>query len=116
MYRVIDTAGLFAALKRHNFGNRDCRLKISVTDSFFPENQASHIVHFADGQPRCKKSGVFDVEINLDVSDFSSLVMGAVNFRSLYDYGLAEISDKRYVNMINSLFLTDQKPKTTTQF
>ena len=116
MYRVIDTAGLFRILKGHSFGDQNCRLKISLTDSFFEDNQGSYIVHFVNGKPRVKKAGRYDVEIKLDVSDFSSLVMGAVNFRSLYSYGLAEISDEEYVGTVNRLFLTEEKPRCMTHF
>ncbi len=116
MYRVIDTPGVFEALNGHNFGNQDCRLKIKLADSFLPKNQGSCIINFVKGRPHLRKSAAHDVEISLDIADFSSLIMGAVDFRSLHDYGLAEISDKRHLNTVNKIFLTDRKPKTTTQF
>jgi predicted acetyltransferase len=116
MYRVIDTVGLFEVLKNHSFGDQTCKLKISITDSFCRENQGSCIVHFRDGRPRIKKSARFDVEIRLDVSDFSSLVMGTADFESLFTYGLVEISDDKYVGAVRKLFLTDHKPVCTTQF
>jgi predicted acetyltransferase len=116
MYRVIDTTGLFRILKGHSFGNQNCKLKMSITDSFFGENQGNCIVHFVNGKPRVKKAASFDVEIKLDVSDFSSLVMGAVDFRSLHSYGLAEISDDQHVGTVNRLFLTEEKPRCMTHF
>jgi predicted acetyltransferase len=116
MYRVIDTAGLFRKLRRHNFGGQNCRLKLSINDSFFNENDGGCIVDFAEGMPHIRKTGGHDVEIKLDVSEFSSLIMGAVDFRSLYKYRLAEISDTGYLDTVNRIFFVDQKPVCTTQF
>lgn len=116
MYRVIDTAGLFRTLERHDFNGQSCRLKIAVRDSFLPENDGAVAVHFEDGRPRLDGAGDHEVEIRLDVAEFSSLVMGAVPFKRLYGYGLAEISDPRYLPTVNRLFATDEPPVCMTRF
>ncbi len=38
----------------------------------------------------------FDVELKMEICDFSSLFVGAVPLSSLLRYGLAEISDYKY--------------------
>jgi hypothetical protein len=60
--------------------------------------------------------GDYDVEVGLDVADFSALVMGTVRFRSLHDYGLAEISDPGAIDTLDRLFRTERKPICTTPF
>ena len=99
MYRVLDTRKVFQVLREHNFG-QDCRLKLSIRDSFLPENDGSTIVHFEGGKPHLKKDDDFEVEVRLNVSDFSSLLMGTVRFRRLHRYGLADISDPSYVDTV----------------
>lgn len=116
MYRIIDTKGLFRILSKLNFGNQNCRLKISIYDSFFKENEGSTLIYFVNGKPHLKDKGRHDVEIHLDVSDFSSLIMGVVNFKTLYEYRLAEISDTNYLGTVNTIFITEEKPKCTTLF
>lgn len=116
MYRVIDVRGLFEVLKKHSFGNHSLILRISIADSFLKDNRGSYLIHFTDGKPKLKKSGDPDCEIRLDVSDFSSLIMGAVDFRSLHLYGLADISDEKHLDTVNGLFMTDVKPSCTTDF
>lgn len=116
MYRVIDTECLFKMLDKHDFGNQNCRLKISVYDSFLKENEGGTLIHFKNGTLHLNKKGNYEVEIRLDVSDFSSLIMGVVTFKSLYEYGLAEISNTNYINTVNTIFTTEEKPKCTTQF
>jgi predicted acetyltransferase len=116
MYRVIDTAGIFKVLGDHNFGGQSCRLKLSIGDTFFQENAGSTVIHFESGRPRPGAGQDYDVEVRLDVSDFSSLLMGAVDFSSLYAYGRADISDPQYVDTVQRLFSTQQKPLCTTPF
>ncbi len=116
MYRVVDTRGIFGLLREHNFGGQNCRLKLSITDSFVPHNHGSTIVHFERGRPHVEEGGDFEVEVRLDISDFSSLLMGVISFQSLYRYGLADISDAQYVDTVNALFKAEQKPVCMTDF
>lgn len=116
MYRVIDTDGIFRILKNHNFGNQNCLLKISLRDSFLKENEGSTNIHFVAGKPHLPNRGKHEAEIYLDISDFSSLIMGVVTFKTLHEYGLAEISHTKYLNTVNRIFKTEEKPKCTTLF
>jgi predicted acetyltransferase len=116
MYRVLDTPGIFGLLRDYNFDGQDCALKLTIRDSFFPENDGSTILQFRQGRPSVQAGGDYDVEVSLDVAEFSSLLMGAVRFTSLYKYGLAEISDQSAVDTIDRLFRTRIKPVCTTPF
>jgi predicted acetyltransferase len=116
MYRVINTKLLFKILKNHNFNDQTCEIKINIKDTFFKPNDTSIILHIKNGKIKDPLSKKYDVEIWLDVADFSSLIMGAVNFHSLYKYGLADISSKRFIDLVNKLFSVEQKPMSTTQF
>jgi predicted acetyltransferase len=116
MYRVIDTPGIFERLREHNFGGQTCRVKLTISDSFYPANAGSLTVQFRDGLPTLTDDRAHDVEIRLDVAEFSSLLLGVVSFRSLHLYGLAEISDTSYLETINRLFLADAKPICLTAF
>ncbi len=57
-----------------------------------------------------------DVEVRLDISEFSSLLMGSVGFRKLHTFGLAEISDDRYIDTVDRLFRVWEKPTCVTRF
>jgi len=115
MYRIIDTNGIFRILKNHNFGSQNCKLRLTISDSFFKENEGSYLSHFTDGKARLKKAADYEVEIRLDVSDFSSLLLGVVDFKSLYNYGVAEISSVKYIDTVDRVFFAEQKPVCTTQ-
>jgi predicted acetyltransferase len=116
MYRVIDVKGLFRYLAQHNFNNQSCVLRITVRDTFFSRNSGSTIVDFMDGRPRVRTRGAYLTDITLDVSDFSSLIMGVVDFLTLQRYGLVHISDSRYATTVNRIFRMPHKPVCMTMF
>ncbi|MGD2247533.1 MAG: GNAT family N-acetyltransferase [Candidatus Methanofastidiosia archaeon] len=118
MYRVINTEKFFDVLKDHEFGNETITLKISVTDTFFEKNNGDIFLKFEKGTLKnCTRTNTeHDVEIVMDISDFSSLVMGVVPFDRLYTYGLAEISDSQYIDTVTTIFKAKEKPVCTTHF
>lgn len=115
MYRVVDVPRLFAVLGTHDFGGQTCRLRISLTDSFLPENAGSYVVDVSDGRAKLV-DGAADVEIEMDIAEFSSLATGSIGFRQLFDYGLARISNDSYVNLVERLFQASQPPLCMTHF
>lgn len=115
MARVLDVPGIFRALAGHDFNGQNLRLRLTVRDSFLPENDGSVVIAFQNGRATLPESGSFDVEMTLDVAEFSSLLMGAVDFQHLYAYNLAEISDPAAVPVVNRLFAAP-KPICLTDF
>ncbi len=126
MYRVVDVPHIFDLLAERDFGApgpgaQTCTLKLTVADTFLPENAGSTLLRLEGGHlQRLDDAGphdvAHDVEVRLDIADFSSLLAGTVNFRSLYSYGLADISDVNYVDTVNRIFAVEQKPICTTSF
>lgn len=116
MYRVVDVRHAFELLRAVNFGGESLTLRMTVTDSFLPENESHVTVRFNKGHPEVVQAATPDCGITLDISEFSSLLMGAASFRSLYRYGLAEISETARVEQVNRLFAVDEKPICMTHF
>jgi predicted acetyltransferase len=116
MYRVIDTRGIWDELAGHIFNGVSLKTKLTVDDSFLPENDGAVVVHFTDGKPVVVEGGGYDVEITLDVAWFSSLIMGVVDFRNLWMMGLAEVSDEGYVDTLDTLFHAQRRPVTIEEF
>ncbi|MCU0493433.1 MAG: GNAT family N-acetyltransferase [Chloroflexaceae bacterium] len=115
MYRVLDVAALFEALKGHDFNGANCRLKLTLRDSFFPERAGSTVLHFNAGRVQVGGTG-HDVELRLDVSEFSSLVLGVTTLQALYTYRLAELSDDAYLSTLSRLFRAEKRPVCCTRF
>ncbi len=116
MYRVLDVKKLFEILSTHNFNNQSCRIKLTIIDDFFKANDGSIILDFNDGKVTICSREDFEVEVELKIADFSSMVMGAVNFKTLIQYGLSKISDEGYIDTVNKIFMTDKKPMCMTHF
>ena len=116
MYRVIDSRGLWEELAGHSFNGISLKVKFTVDDSFLPENDGAVVVHFTDGRPVAVDGGGYDVEASIDVSWFSSLVMGVVDFRKLWAYGRVTLSDASYVDVLDRLFHADKRPETIEEF
>jgi hypothetical protein len=52
----------------------------------------------------------------MDIAEFSSMILGVVDFYDLHRYGLAEISKPALIDKVNRLFKTIRRPITPTQF
>jgi predicted acetyltransferase len=121
MYRVIDLPHMIDLLGECDlglplFGARNFALKLTVDDSFLPENTGSLLLRFEDTHLRRLDRGNYEAEIRLDIADFSSLLAGTVDFRGLYRYGLADISSPKHVEIVNRIFAVAEKPMCTTSF
>ena len=116
LYRVIDVPRLFDQLAEHDFGGQTCRLKLTLHDSFLPENAGEWVIGFDNGRARLLFHGDFDTAIELNVPEFSSLVMGTIDFRQLITYRLATISQYAAVETVARLFRVPQKPICMTNF
>lgn len=116
MYRVMDIPRLFEQLTVPSFGKDKITVGIDLTDTFYPGNHGKDVVEFADGVGRVNPDAKADVEIALDVAEFSSMVMGAIGFEKLHTYGLARVSDEAYIERLDALFRYRQKPVCITGF
>ncbi|UCE23821.1 MAG: GNAT family N-acetyltransferase [Candidatus Zixiibacteriota bacterium] len=117
MYRVLNIRQVFRILENHDFGGQSLRLKLRIRDSFLKENDSTLVVHFSQGKPEIKtKNARSDVTLELDIADFSSLILGAVSLKSLYYYGAARISNISFLEPLHRLFATEQKPICMTSF
>ena len=116
MFRVADVAGIWGWLSGRDFGGQTCTLRLTVEDSFLPENAGSTLLRFQEGGVQVLGEGNPEIDVSLDISDFSALLLGTVDFRSLVRYGLATISDTSYVNILNRIFAVEQKPICISRF
>jgi predicted acetyltransferase len=122
MYRVSDARAVFSLLSETDFGGQTATVKFVLHDNFVPENDGPVTVRFERGRARVAEGdaddagGDVDVVVRLNVADFSSLLMGCAPFERLYAYGLAEVSDARYVETLDAIFRTRDKPMCMTAF
>ncbi|WP_162785143.1 GNAT family N-acetyltransferase [Bacillus sp. P14.5] len=120
MYRIVNCINFFKDLqeKSHQFNpGVTLAVKFSIFDSFYPSNSLPFIVAFENGKiVKIEEKGSYEVEIKMDIAEFSSWVMGVKNAHFFLRWGLMEISDERYSSVINCLFQTDRKPVVAKGF
>ena len=116
MYRVSDAAQFFRAMRQQSFGGQNCRLKLSLKDDFLPKNEAPLWLEFKNGYPSFTAQDEEEVELKVGVAEFASLLIGAVDFRTLQRYGLATLSDEKYTDIVQRIFWPDEKPICSTRF
>jgi len=90
---------------------------MNITDTLLKQNSGSLVVHFEKGLPRVVDNSTdYEVEISLGIAEFSSLVLGAADFRSLERFGVVTISNQKFITKVNRLFAVDDKPITLLCF
>jgi predicted acetyltransferase len=116
MYRVLDVGGALEQLQARDFSGETMTLGIVVHDSFVRENTGRTVIRFEDGQPHVDNEATPEITIEMEIGDFSSLLVGSISFRGLWGYGLAGIDDPSAVPRIDALFRQPQKPQCVTGF
>ena len=116
MVRIIHARRFFTSLPDHDFGGQTVRLNLSLRDTFLPENDGAFIVGFDRGRATLEQDDRSDVTVRLDIANFSSLALGAITFRELMNYGLAEISHPEYISTVHRLFYSEQQPVCLSLF
>ncbi|UOQ42921.1 sterol carrier protein domain-containing protein [Halobacillus salinarum] len=120
MYRIVNCLAFFKELKEKNHllsPGVTLSLKLSINDDFFPLNSSTFILYITNGEiAEVREDGPFDVELRMDIAEFSSMVMGVENALTYLKWGLMEISDESYSKVINSLFQTESKPMIVKAF
>lgn len=120
MYRMVNCSGFFKDLKEknHRFNARvTLSIKFQIHDDFYPANSAPFILHIQNGKiVEILEHGPFDVKLSMNVAEFSSMVMGVESALSYFKWGLMEISDRDYLQVINALLNTGSKPVMAKAF
>jgi predicted acetyltransferase len=116
MYRVVNIPSFFEKLSDVKFGNHTLTLKLTITDTFMSENNSSFYLNVEKGFVKLMDINEPDVEIKLDISEFSSMITGCISFKELVIYGLASISDSKYIDTINDTFKVDSSPICMASF
>jgi predicted acetyltransferase len=117
MYRINNVELVFNELRNHNFANENIAVKLDVNDNFVIENNKSYYLNFTDGFLYLESSSLdYDVEIKIDISELASLLTCSIDIKTLNLYGKIKISDINYLNKLNNIFSTEEKPICLTYF
>jgi predicted acetyltransferase len=80
--------------------------KLIIKDSFLSGEPITHFI-LSEG---------YQFEVEIDVSDLSSLLMGAIDVNHLYQYGLLKMDNPQYLYVVEKAFNMGIEPICTTAF
>jgi predicted acetyltransferase len=115
MYRITGLREFFAATNYRNYNGQTLDLRLVVNDSFCPDNAGTYFLRFSAGHLRLMPELEQGIELTMDISDLSALIMGSVSLQSLYRLGRAQIAAE-YVSAVNEIWRMEQSPHCITTF
>jgi len=116
MYRICDVKAFFSDIKNCKFGNLNMKVQFNINDSFIEDNNKPFLLEFKNGKAVIFNKGTPEVEVNIDIAEFSSLIMGCANLKKLVKYGKASISNSDKLDELSHAFTLDEKPICVTHF
>ena len=116
MYRIIHIERFLQQLRTKPVKVTSVTWQLSVVDSFFADNNAQYVLQAKNGFLEVVENVDVDVEVTIEISDLSSLLMGVVTFKELYMYSKLKISNSDYIEILNELFMNFEKPLCMTAF
>ncbi len=117
MIRLFDIPGYFAVQTHCQYPvSRPFTLALDVTDTFLPQNNSVFLLRIEGSTVTRTDDGAPDVALAADISDLSSLVIGAVPLRELVRLGRVRLGDAGYLDDIQRAIGWDEKPCNYTYF
>jgi predicted acetyltransferase len=115
MYRITGISDFLRATSYRDYNQQTLDLRLRVGDSFRPANAGAYLLRFKDGKLTQLASMAGGVDLTLDISDLSALLMGSVDLDSLWRVGRAQI-DPYHLAAAARLFRVEQRPECITAF
>ncbi|MBS4538790.1 GNAT family N-acetyltransferase [Clostridium sp. D2Q-11] len=115
MYKIFDIREAFIQCSHRSYNKANIRVRFLIEDSFIAKKEEEIIVKFENGRAILDEEK-FDVTVKMDISDFSSLFLGATSLKGLWSLGLVEIDKGEYLDELDRAFYYSQKPVCYTDF
>lgn len=116
MQRITGVADFLRQTEHRNFNGQTAALHLSVTDSFCPDNAGAYYLALEQGWLQVKEGPLpKGIELSLDITDLSSLLMGVTDISSLYRTGRL-VCDSANLETLQRIFAVHQRPECITTF
>jgi predicted acetyltransferase len=101
--------------------NRPCNLddlliRFRITDTFIPDTLQDFVIGWKAGIAKLSHGKKYDLELSFEVADFSSWIVNATDLLTLHQFGLVQISDEAFLQMLDQAFYYQQKPVCIERF
>ncbi|SFI30449.1 Predicted acetyltransferase [Tindallia magadiensis] len=119
MYRVINLEKILEILisKTVATEKRVPSLRIQIKDQLLPEQEGDYYLYEKEGRyGYSRKARPVEVELEMDIADFSALVMGSVTLQALIFSGKATLSNQQHTSVLEALLGTEASPVCINRF
>lgn len=118
MYKIIDVPKFLLQLPTEHLSGKTYQLGLIVKDSFHSDEPQKWLISYRKGMLTVDEYilNSTDIELEVDITDLSSIAMGSVSVDKLYQYGRLNINKPEDLAVIKQLFSHSQKPICTTAF
>lgn len=96
--------------------NGDISLKFVLEDYFFPINKKFILTYNFSTNKFVKDGENVDLTLKMNLTKFSSLIMVSLSFNSAIEHGLIEADNLTYIDCVDKLFRTKNKPVGFNEF
>lgn len=114
MYKIFNVKEVFSQCSHRNYNNVTLSVRLIMVDEYNKENEV--IVKFENGIAASTEDSCYDVTLKTTIAEFSPLFLGCTSVKGLYNLGLLEVDDIKYLDELDRAFYTSQKPVCYTDF
>ncbi|MEG0687016.1 MAG: hypothetical protein RR425_06985, partial [Erysipelotrichales bacterium] len=112
MYKILDVK---KALEEHiakSYNNVDTKYRLIIQED---SNEQEIVVNHDSGSINLN-STEYDYTIKMHIRDYSVLLLGCTNAQSLFNLGLLEIDNPKYLKEFDLAYYSSKKPINNTDF
>ncbi|OCA85675.1 hypothetical protein A8F94_12425 [Bacillus sp. FJAT-27225] len=110
MYRILDFDAAVRDLSGRDFNGVTSCFSLKVHNSFDSSEPGIYTLRLDNGYISKADFAEAEFDIEIDISDLSSLLVGAADGARLYQYGKLKISDPAFLKVITKAFRPMEKP------
>lgn len=115
MYKIFDVKKAFEHCAHRNYNNANLAVRFLIKDDFSKEKKEEVIVKFEKGVA-ILNSKEYEVTVKINIAEFSSLFLGCVSIKGLFNLGLLEVDNEELIEELDRAFYCNEKPVCYTDF
>ncbi len=116
MYKIVDPATFIQTTDYRKFIPANITVHFIYTNEFEHKKEELSVEFTIDGKWKTVTNKNANVTLECTLADLSSLFMGSAGFASLVRLGAIKINNSAYIDILDLLFHTSQKPWTNTDY
>lgn len=116
MYKIADPIMFFKNLQSSSFDEDRLIIRFELENELFTKNGKIILTYDFSSKIFVNSEIKEDLTIKMNLARFSSIMMGALSFKTAVSHDLVTISKEKYIDRVDNLFRTKNKPVGYNEF